>query len=368
MGPAAGDPVDNGGSSSVGAPTVTAMELTLTVHLPRRRPRAVDVVVDWEGRHTAADLCAALAEHLGEPVGGLRIGGRCVDPSVLVGMPPLLHGASVAVTTESGVDRDAPPRAGVLDLVVVGGPDAGRSRALVPPGFAVGRAAVGGLVVADDALSRVHAVVRVGSSGVMVADAGSTNGVVVDGSPLGTEPRVVDTTSTIVMGSTTLRLRRAPGPGPVHGERGDGTISVRPPGGSVPVAGSLEVECPAMPPERPRARIPWVAALAPVPVAVALAAFLGPQLLAFALLGPFVLLVSAVADRWGTGRARRREREAHAAGGCRGTRAARPGAGGGVRPAAPGPPRPAHRARPRRGSPLAAVERRTDDPGAPGPR
>ena len=67
-----------------------------------------------------------------------------------------------------------------------------------------------------------------------------------------------------------------------------------------------------MPPERPRTRIPWVAALAPVPVAVALAVFLGPQLLAFALLGPFVLLVTAVADRWGTGRARRREREAHA--------------------------------------------------------
>ena len=176
----------------------------------------------------------------------------------------------------------------------------------------MGRAAVGGLVVADDALSRVHAVVRVGSSGVMVADAGSTNGVVVDGSPLGTEPRVVDTTSTIVMGSTTLRLRRAPGPGPVHGERGDGTIAVRPSGGSVPVTGPVEVECPAMPPERSRTRIPWVAALAPVPVAVALAVLLGPQLLAFALLGPFVLLVTAVADRWGTGRARRREGEAHA--------------------------------------------------------
>ena len=44
---------------------------------------------------------------------------------------------------------------------------------------------------------------------------------------------------------------------------------------------------------------------------MALAVFLGPQLLAFALLGPFVLLVTAVTDRWGTGRARHRDREAH---------------------------------------------------------
>ncbi len=170
------------------------------------------------------------------------------------------------------------------------------------------------------------------------------------------------------MGSTTLRLRRAPGPGPVHGERGDGTIAVRPSGGSVPVAGSVEVECPAMPPERPRTRIPWVAALAPVPVAVALAVFLGPQLLAFALLGPFVLLVTAVADRWGTGRARRREREAHA----RAVAAARAR----LDLALAEESARLHRAHPdphtvlvlAEGRLCAAVERRTDDPGAPGPR
>ena len=51
------------------------MEMTLTVHVPRRRPQPVDVVVEWSVRSTAADLCAALAEHLGEPVPRLSCRG-----------------------------------------------------------------------------------------------------------------------------------------------------------------------------------------------------------------------------------------------------------------------------------------------------
>ena len=88
---------------------------------------------------------------------------------------------------------------------------------------------------------------------------------------------------------------------------------VRPTAARVAETGPYEVECPPPPPDRPRPRVPWVAAVAPVPVAVGLAVFLGPQLLAFALLGPFVLLATAAGDRWGSGRTRRRELEAHAA-------------------------------------------------------
>ncbi len=86
------------------------MEMTLTVHVPRRRPQPVDVVVDWSVRSTAADLCAALAEHLGEPVPRLSCHGRLVPPDAVVGMPPLLHGASVAVA--SGDATASPSAAG----------------------------------------------------------------------------------------------------------------------------------------------------------------------------------------------------------------------------------------------------------------
>ena len=50
--------VDNLAVASEPIPTVAAMEMTLTVHVPRRRPRPIDVVVEWVGEHTAADLCA----------------------------------------------------------------------------------------------------------------------------------------------------------------------------------------------------------------------------------------------------------------------------------------------------------------------
>ena len=73
------------------------MEMRLTVHVPRRRPHPVDVVVRWSGHHTAAQLCAALAEHLGEPVGRLSTRGREVAADAVVGEPPLLHGAELTV-------------------------------------------------------------------------------------------------------------------------------------------------------------------------------------------------------------------------------------------------------------------------------
>ncbi len=74
----------------------------------------------------------------------------------------------------------------------------------------------------------------------------------------------------------------------------------------VPVPGDAVVEAPSPPAEPVRARVPWLAALLPVPVALVLAAFLGPHLLAFALLGPVLMLGTAVGDRVGSGRSYRR--------------------------------------------------------------
>ncbi len=291
------------------------MEMTLTVHVPRRRPHPVDVVVEWSGRTTVAALCAALADHLGEPVPGLSSGGRVLPPDAEVGMPPLLHGASVSVVTPPAggaqVTTVVPEPRSVLDLVVVGGPDAGRRHPLSPPGVAVGRAPAAGLVVDDESLSRNHLYVAVGSGGVTIEDRLSTNGVVIDGVRVDTVTPV-DATSTVVIGSTTLRLRRAGGPGPPTRHPGDGTVRVSPTPGPAAALTDLRVACPEAPPERPRARVPWLAAAAPVPVAIALAFFLGPQLLLFAALGPVSLLAGALGDRWGFGRARRRELAAHA--------------------------------------------------------
>ncbi len=287
------------------------MEMTITVHVPRRRPRPVDVVVRWSGTYTATDLAAALGDHLNEPVPFLTAGGGTVDVNTLVGMPPLVHGASVAVGRGAPCAESLPSPGTVLDLAVVGGPDSGRSCPLTPPSLHIGRSVPDGLVVADEALSRYHARVDVGSSGIVVEDVGSTNGVVVDGRVL-RGPTAIDGSSTIVLGSSTLRVRRGGGAGlPLH-PFGDGRLAVRPPAAPVRPLGPVEVESPTAPLEPQRARIPWLGALVPVPIALALAVVLGPQLLLFALLGPVALVANAVADRWGAGRAHRRATAAHA--------------------------------------------------------
>jgi S-DNA-T family DNA segregation ATPase FtsK/SpoIIIE len=292
------------------------MEVRMTVHLPRRLPRPVDVVVRWEGRPRVAALRRALRDGLGEPVDVLVVGGRPVADDAVLGMPPLLDGVSVAVLP--AVRAGPPPSegaggaAGVLRIAVVGGPDAGRSRPLLPPGLDVGRGPASGLRVEDPSLSRVHARVVVDASGVHVEDVGSTNGVLVDG--VRVEGRCgVDTRSAVVVGGSTLRLRRPVGAGLPVVHPGDGTAVVHPVAAASTPGVSRRVRAPDPPSEPHRTRVPWLAALVPVPVALGLAVVLGPHLLAFALLGPVMVLATTLGDRWSGGRTRRRSRADHAA-------------------------------------------------------
>ncbi|HEX6918314.1 MAG TPA: FHA domain-containing protein, partial [Phycicoccus sp.] len=289
------------------------MEVRMTVHLPRRRPRPVEVVVRWDGRPTVAVLRGALARALGEPVEALVIGGRHVADDALLGVPPLLDGASVAVLPMTGAHPLDDEPAGVVRLAVVGGPDAGRSRPLLPPGLDVGRGPSSGLRVEDPSLSRVHARVLVDADGVRVEDLGSSNGVLVDGVRV-EGSCAVDTRSAVVLGGTTLRLRRAAGAGLPVRYPGDGTAVLDPvPAGPSAAPPARQVRAPEPPPEPHRTRVPWLAALVPVPVALVLAAVLGPHLLAFALLGPVMVLGNALGDRWSGGRQRRRSHAEHAA-------------------------------------------------------
>jgi S-DNA-T family DNA segregation ATPase FtsK/SpoIIIE len=304
--------VDNSAPSSADRPTVPRMEMRVTVHRPRRRPEPVELVVRWAGQQRAADLRRALADHLQHPVEILVVDGRPVPDEAAVGGPPLLDGVSLVTAGTPASEVVEPTGPATLELVVVGGPDAGRARPLRPPGFDVGRRPGAGMRLEDPALSRVHARVEVDAAGVVVRDLGSTNGVRVDGTPR-TGAVTVDTASTIVLGSSTLALRRPSGAGLPVEHPGDGTAVLTPaprPGGDAP---TVRVEAPPDPSPPTPARVPWLAALAPLPVALVLAAVLGPQLLAFALLGPVMVLGTAAGDRWSARRARRRAVTAHAA-------------------------------------------------------
>ena len=102
-------PVDNAAARSERSAYGDRVEMTLTVHVPRRLPRPVDVVVRWSGEHSASDLCVALAGHLGEPVPRLSSRGRPVEADTRVGMPPLVHGATLAVAVSAPPARPLAP-------------------------------------------------------------------------------------------------------------------------------------------------------------------------------------------------------------------------------------------------------------------
>ncbi len=274
----------------------------VTVYVPRRRPRPLELVVRWEGAQSAGDLRTALADHLTHPVECLLVAGDPLPDGAAVGMPPLVDGVSLVVASGPPQPRRS-ARAAALELAVVGGPDAGRSRPLLPPGLDVGRHPRDGLRLDDTAVSRRHARVDVGPEGIRVTDLGSTNGVVVDDVAIRT-PTDLDTGSSVVIGRSHLRLRRASGAGlPVH-HPGNGTVTVATAAASPARGPASTVEAPERPPTPTPSRIPWVAALVPLPVAAVLAVVLGPQMLAFALLGPVMVLASSVGDRW-SGRRRR---------------------------------------------------------------
>ncbi len=79
-------------------------------------------------------------------------------------------------------------------------------------------------------------------------------------------PTAIDGSSTIVLGSSTLRVRRGGGAGlPLH-PSGDGRLAVRPPAAPIRPLGAVEVESPTAPLEPHRGRIPWLGALVPVPI------------------------------------------------------------------------------------------------------
>jgi S-DNA-T family DNA segregation ATPase FtsK/SpoIIIE len=279
------------------SPSVTTVELVLSVLEPARRARAKHVRVKATSGHTAQDLQDALTTQLGAPSGPLSCDGIPVDPGHPIGLPPLQHGACLSI--------DAPPRTPAarnpLRLSVIAGPDAGHTITLDATGTTIGRSPHAGLAVDDPQLSREHLRVRLAANGIEVTDLGSTNGVHCQGIRAG------DTT-TLTEG---LRIRAglsvlaplAPLPTPCPRDpRGNGTIEVFPPPRLLAAPAPVTIHAPRKPeaPQPPRA--PWIAAAVPLPFAGLLALLLGPQMLLFALLSPLMLLGTWLNDRIGSRR------------------------------------------------------------------
>ena len=286
------------------------MRLRLTVAVPDlTRARGSDLApalheLEVEARQgtTAGQLAGALAAHLGTTGAALRAASTAVTDDAVLGVAPLVDGAALTLLPVRRPVDGAPgaPREGTpLALAVAHGPDAGHRVPLTAGRLTLGRSAEADVRLDDPRLSRVHAAVETGPDGIRIADLGSTNGTWLNERRVDREAVGLTGGATVAVGDSRLKLRASGAVPAACTPRPDGTrvVNRRPRAGSVCDAPAIALPAPPEPPHR--TRIPWVAMVVPIPVAAVLAVFLGPTMLAFALMSPLLLAGTALGDRLG---------------------------------------------------------------------
>jgi S-DNA-T family DNA segregation ATPase FtsK/SpoIIIE len=276
------------------------VEIRVTVVEPASRRRAVDLRVVAPAGTTLAEARPHLLAALGRDDGEAPVScdGWELAASAVLGEGALLEGAVLCVGRTGGATgRAAGTSGGVLELHVVGGPDAGRVHRLAPGTHRLGRAGDGVLAVDDPDASRLHAEIAVSAPGITVRDLGSTNGTRVDGERLGTEPVGLTERSRLVVGSSTLVLRVPDARTAATAVR-DGLVEVNRAPRTVDPVRPVVLHRPTPPPPRRHVRVPLVAVLVPPVLAVPLALLLGSwYFLLLGLLSPAMLLGNLAIDR-----------------------------------------------------------------------
>ncbi|MER6104289.1 FHA domain-containing protein [Streptomyces sp. NPDC001832] len=192
------------------------MQIRLTVLAPRsgQTPaRACDVLVTAPPgtalATVASNLAAAVLGPDGSPGSGavlLFAGRERLDAQrCVLGEPPLVDGAvlSLQVPGEDEAANDAVP----AQLHVIAGPDAGGVHLLHGGQIRIGRSADADVPLDDPDVSRLHCTVTVSADGlVSVADLGSTNGTLLDGTEVRDRPVRLKPGALLRLGESTLRL------------------------------------------------------------------------------------------------------------------------------------------------------------------
>ena len=96
-----------------------------------------------------------------------------------------------------------------MELIVLEGPDAGRSFALAPQSV-IGRDPTAAVHLTDEEVSRRHAIISVGEGQATIEDLGSVNGTHTDAGPVDGEAPI-SIGERIRVGQTTLELRELQG-------------------------------------------------------------------------------------------------------------------------------------------------------------
>ena len=216
--------------------------------------------------------------------------GRPIPRSERLIAADIHDGDVISIVEEVGGSR--PPRA-VATLTVLSGPDRGRVLRVAPGESRIGRdRGFADLVLADPTISRVHALLRV-SDTIEVADAGSTNGIEIDGRVIEGSLRI-EPGQSFTIGDTELVVGRV--------DEASAHASLSVPFNPTPRIyapfSEVVLEYPAPPTKPAQPPIPWMSALIPVVVGAGLALATNSLLfLAFMLMSPLLIFASTFENR-----------------------------------------------------------------------
>lgn len=238
---------------------------------------------------TLAQLVGAAGATAPAPGSTLYVDAAAVPADTPLQELLLLEGSTISLAP---VPRPVPLRG--WSATVSGGLDAGAVIELpAHRPLVIGRSPQADLVLDTESASWNHASLELEAGGVRVRDAGSTNGTLLSGEPVGEEGVLVTAPSTLIIGGTTVLLRqslaenRAPEPGSLNNLTPAATAPFNRP----PRPGNPPEPDPLSPPVRkdvpPASKFSYITVLAPLLLAGAMVLMLGDARFAmFAALSP----------------------------------------------------------------------------------
>jgi DNA segregation ATPase FtsK/SpoIIIE, S-DNA-T family len=262
-----------------------------------------DVAVDLDPACRTSTLIEALARHVGfdgGPAAAYSRGlGTWLDGEREVAASGLKSGDLIVLASTGAAQASRAPRGdeAPFELRVVGGPVAGTTVGLAPGEHLIGRGSGATVRLDDPSISRAHVRLTVQPGEVVVTDAGSSNGTLLEGVAL-TSPTPLEPGRLIRAGRTLLTVQPRPERrDPIRAEA-DGSVAFNRPPRVAPrfTAGKLDV--PAAPEESQRPRLPLAASLVPLGGGLALWAMTrNPISLVFAALTPVMAVWTFLEDR-----------------------------------------------------------------------
>ncbi|MGI8694778.1 MAG: FtsK/SpoIIIE domain-containing protein [Geodermatophilaceae bacterium] len=278
------------------------MTMTLVYDAGQER----DVTVTAPPGTVLGDVATQLRAAVDKPAAALYAGSTRLRDDTPFGSPGLRHGCILGVGTIAPRRDDS---SSVLELRVVSGLLAGQTFGLGRGEHVIGRGSTCELHLDDPLCSRRHAVLGVAADGVTVADAGSTNGTRLDGTPVGTEPAPIAVGQLLRLGDSVLSLAVPADIPAVTRATRDGTVAVNRPPRLIDAPTETTIDWPSPPQPSPPPRLALIALVLPIVAGVLLAVLLRmPQFLLFTLLSPLFMLGTFLSARTGRRRNSRQDK------------------------------------------------------------